>query len=98
MTGLPPYYSHDTEEIYARILHEELEFPDHVNLSEDLQDLLLGLLTKNPEDRIGARYGVRDILNHSWFAGIKISDILEKLLPTPLHPNVLGFNFDADEF
>lgn len=30
VTGLPPYYSNNTDEIYESILSEELTFPDHV--------------------------------------------------------------------
>lgn len=79
-------------------MYEELEFPDHVELSEDLQDLLHGLLAKHPQNRLGIKNGIRDILGHPWFKLIKIGDVLEKLIEPPLKPNVLGFNFDEDEF
>ena len=48
VTGLPPYYSHNTDEIYESILSEELTFPNYVNISHDLKNLLMGLLTKHP--------------------------------------------------
>ena len=32
LTGLPPYFSKDTNEMYRRVLHEELTFPDYINL------------------------------------------------------------------
>lgn len=48
VTGLPPFYSHETDEIYQRILYEELDFPGHVVLSIELRDLLEGLLSKRP--------------------------------------------------
>lgn len=54
VTGLPPFYSQNTEEIYSRILSEALEFPNNVDLSSELQHLLNGLLTKNPEKRLGS--------------------------------------------
>lgn len=53
VTGLPPYYSHNTEVIYESILSEELSFPDHVKLSSDLKNLLRGLLVKHPMNRTG---------------------------------------------
>jgi len=34
VTGLPPFYSHNTDEIYESILSDELTFPQHAsNLS-----------------------------------------------------------------
>jgi len=53
ITGLPPYYSHDTEQIYECILNEELNFPENLKISGELRDLLIGLLSKNPNNRIG---------------------------------------------
>lgn len=46
VTGLPPYYSRDTDEIYESILNEELTFPEKLNLSVEIKDLLSGLLCK----------------------------------------------------
>jgi serum/glucocorticoid-regulated kinase 2 len=49
MTGLPPYYSKDTNEMYNRILHEELNFSE-ANISNPLIiDLLKKLLAKDPK-------------------------------------------------
>jgi len=49
MTGLPPYYSKDTNEMYNRILHEELNFSE-ANISNPLiVDLLKKLLAKDPK-------------------------------------------------
>lgn len=67
-------------------------------LSEDLEDLLYNLLEKDPQDRLGSENGIRDILQHSWFKSINIGDVLEKKIDPPLKPNLLGFNFDEEEF
>ena len=48
ITGLPPFYSRNTDDIYESILTEELSFPENLNISRDLKNLLTGLLTKNP--------------------------------------------------
>ena len=32
LTGLPPFYSHDTEKIYERIINEEIRIPEKFNL------------------------------------------------------------------
>jgi len=46
VTGLPPYYSHDTKQIYRRILSEEISFPKEIMLSASVKDLIQGLLAK----------------------------------------------------
>ena len=54
VTGLPPFYSHNTDEIYESILSEELTFPSHANgLSADIKNLIRGLLSKHPMNRLG---------------------------------------------
>jgi serum/glucocorticoid-regulated kinase 2 len=52
LTGLPPYYSKDTNEMYQRIINEELSFPDFINKNHPVVDLLIKLLTKDPRNRI----------------------------------------------
>jgi serum/glucocorticoid-regulated kinase 2 len=98
VTGLPPYYSHNTEEIYENILNQDLEFPSYVKLSPEIKDLLLSLLDKHPLNRIGSNNGIKEILSHPWFKKIKIQDIAEKRIPPPIKPDILGFNFDEKEF
>lgn len=67
ITGLPPYYSHNTQEIYECILQEELTFPNNLKISPELQHLLHGLLTKNPNNRLGSLGGIKEIFLHPWF-------------------------------
>jgi serum/glucocorticoid-regulated kinase 2 len=41
LTGLPPFYDENTNEMYRKILQDELRFPDEV--SESARDLLRGV-------------------------------------------------------
>lgn len=41
MTGLPPFYDENTNEMYRKILQDELRFPD--DMSPDAQSLLRGV-------------------------------------------------------
>lgn len=52
LTGLPPYYSKDTNEMYYKILNEDLTFPDYINKSHPVIDLLRKLLAKDLNLRI----------------------------------------------
>lgn len=44
MTGLPPFYDENTNEMYRKILQDELRFPD--DMSEDAKSLLRGVSEK----------------------------------------------------
>jgi len=40
-------------------VNEELTFPEHVELSTEIKNLLAGLLHKNPKLRIGSLKGLK---------------------------------------
>lgn len=82
--GLPPFYSRDTDLIYERILKQEIEFPPRVNISPQLKSLLKSLLDKNPEARLGAQAGIREILSHEWFGNISMKKLINKELEPPI--------------
>jgi serine/threonine protein kinase len=66
LTGLPPFYSQDANEIYEAVLQEELTFPIETPLTGECQNLLRGLLNKDPKQRLvnnrynkGSLYGIK---------------------------------------
>jgi len=75
VTGLPPYYSTNQEEIYENIVNSEITFPSNVYLSIEIKSLLKGLLEKNPTKRLGSLYGIKEILIHPWIGKINIKTI-----------------------
>lgn len=62
LTGLPPHYSEDREELFYRICNENLTFPDY--LSEEAIDFLSKILKKNPLERLGAVNGIKELKSH----------------------------------
>lgn len=92
--GIPPYYSLSHEEIYQGILNEELSFPSHTLLSEEIKSLLRGLLEKNPSKRLGHLYGAKEILIHPWVGKVNRKLIESKGLVPPFKPDLSSFNFD----
>jgi serum/glucocorticoid-regulated kinase 2 len=52
LTGLPPYYSKDTNEMYHRILNDDLSFPDYLQSNPLIVDLISKLLAKDVKNRI----------------------------------------------
>lgn len=51
LTGLPPWYTKDRRELFRRIQRAPLTFPLHV--SRRAQSLIRGLLTRDPNKRLG---------------------------------------------
>ncbi|CAK68188.1 unnamed protein product (macronuclear) [Paramecium tetraurelia] len=97
VTGLPPCYSKDTDEIQESILNEELTFPEKLNLSTDIKNLLQGLFCKQPSERLGDNKGLSELLTHSWFKDVNLVAILQKQIPPPFKPNQLKFNYDQND-
>ncbi|GAA5810702.1 AGC protein kinase Gad8 [Mucor flavus] len=98
MTGLPPFYDENTNEMYRKILQDELRFPD--DMSADARSLLRGLLTRDPNERLGNN-GSEEIKNHAFFSSIDWRKLNQKKLQPPYKPSVDSAydttNFD-DEF
>ena len=53
LVGIPPYYSDNLSVLYKKITRGKLKIPNYV--SPHARNLVLGLLTKNPKDRLGYR-------------------------------------------
>jgi len=84
ITGLPPFYSDDKPKMYTKILNDELIFPQE--MSEDACDFLIGLLEKDPEDRMTPS----EIQDHPWFKGFDWEALIQKRLKPPWRPSVKG--------
>ncbi|CAD8069240.1 unnamed protein product [Paramecium sonneborni] len=98
VTGLPPFYSHNTQDIYNSILTEQIQFPNYIHISPLLKDLIQQLLCKNPDERLGNQNGIIEILHHKWFQDIDFKAILNKNVKPPYKPQPLQYNFDEEEF
>jgi serum/glucocorticoid-regulated kinase 2 len=96
LTGLPPFYSQDPNEIYEAVLQEDLSFPVDVPISNECKGLLRGLLNKDPKQRLGipsnylgSLYGGKEILVHPWFGKQNSQNFLEKKVKPPVTFNKL---------
>jgi serine/threonine protein kinase len=97
VTGNPPFYSRDVEKIYYSIQYDEIDFPSHIDLSPEIKMLLSGLLIKDPKRRLGSLGGIREILAHPWVRKLKVSDVSEKKIPTPIKIDLLQYNINEEE-
>ncbi|KAI8979745.1 kinase-like domain-containing protein [Mycotypha africana] len=97
ITGLPPFYDENTNEMYRKILQDPLRFPDDV--SEPARDLLTRLLNRDPDSRLGYK-STDEIRNHPFFASIDWTKLMKKQLQPPFKPSVESIydttNFDEE--
>ena len=100
LTGLPPFYSEDVNEMYRKILQDPLRFGDEV--SPDARHLLTLLLNRDPAQRLGSGpNGAADIKAHPFFAKhVDFKRLLAKKVQPPFKPSVASAidtsNFDPE--
>lgn len=87
LTGFPPFYSPNREELLHRIKYEAVKLPN--SLPRDALSLLEGLLRKDPERRLGSGpKGAADIKRHRWFAEVDWDLLLKKQYAAPFTPRL----------
>ncbi|MCJ1368434.1 hypothetical protein MMC16_007577 [Acarospora aff. strigata] len=99
LTGLPPYYDENTNEMYRKILQEPLHFPGPDIVPPAAKDLLTRLLDRRPEQRLGAN-GASEIKAHQFFHSIDWRKLLQRKYEPTFKPNVADAldtaNFDRE--
>lgn len=99
LTGLPPFYNENTNEMYRKILSEPLHFPGPEIVPPAAKDLLTRLLDRDPEQRMGAR-GAAEIKAHPFFHSIDWRKLLQRKYEPTFKPNVVDAldtaNFDRE--
>ncbi|KAF9579568.1 AGC protein kinase Gad8, partial [Lunasporangiospora selenospora] len=97
LTGLPPFYDENIHDMYRKILHDELRFPEDV--APDARALLSELLTRDPNQRLGNN-GSGVIKSHPFFRPISFPLLMEKKIQPPFKPSVSSAidtsNFDEE--
>ena len=94
ITGLPPHYSTNRDEMYEKILYEPLTFPPEV--STKAKHLMASLLVKNPKQRMGHTKGIEEVKVHPWCTDIDWEKYLQKEIKPPFKPNLSSSNFDPE--
>jgi serum/glucocorticoid-regulated kinase 2 len=97
LTGLPPFYDENTNEMYRKILSEPLHFSDVVPPAA--KDLLTKLLNRDPAERLGAN-GAAEIKAHPFFHAIDWRKLLQRKYEPTFKPSVADAldtgNFDPE--
>lgn len=89
LTGLPPFYDENTNEMYRKILSEPLHFPGPEVVPPAAKDLLSKLLNRDPEQRLGAG-GSAEIKAHPFFHAIDWRKLLQRKYEPTFKPSVVS--------
>jgi serum/glucocorticoid-regulated kinase 2 len=89
LTGLPPFYDENTNEMYRKILSEPLHFPGPEIVPPAAKDILTKLLNRKPEQRLGAN-GASEIKAHPFFHSIDWRKLLQRKYEPTFKPNVVS--------
>jgi len=83
LTGLPPFYAGDVQQMYAKIISAKLVIPSTV--PADAKSLIEELLVRDPEKRLSDPVKIK---GHPFFKGIDWDLLLAKELTPPYIPPV----------
>jgi len=99
LTGLPPFYDENTNEMYRKILSEPLHFPGPEVVPPAARDLLTRLLDRDATRRLGSN-GAAEIKAHPFFHSIDWRKLLDRKYEPSFKPRVLDDksvdNFDIE--
>ncbi len=93
LTGLPPHYSRNRQQMYNRILNEPVTVPSYVSAAA--ASLLLGLLRKSPKERLGAR-GMAEIKQHPFLSDVSWDDLYRRKVTPPNPLDYRDSHFDPE--
>jgi serum/glucocorticoid-regulated kinase 2 len=94
VTGLPPFYSTDQNEMFINCLEQELVYPQKY-ISKELRSLLELMLNKNQKKRINQTQ-TSVLKNHPWCQDIDWKAVLDRKLAPPFSPSIDKSNFDPE--
>ncbi|KAL2082289.1 hypothetical protein ACEWY4_022107 [Coilia grayii] len=101
LSGHAPFEAETEDELFECISREKVVYSSW--LSSEAEDILKGLLTKDPECRLGCverEGGEEAITSHPFFAGLDWNSLKKRELEPPFKPKIKSLedvsNFDPD--
>ncbi|CAI5707042.1 unnamed protein product [Peronospora farinosa] len=80
-----PFHHLNVSVLYKLIEKEPVKFPSKCGINPEARSLILGLLEKDPNKRLGA-HQTSDILTHPFFKDVRWSMVLRKKITPPWVP------------
>lgn len=98
--GIPPFYSSSVQMMYKKAVTRDVVFKPGIDISDEGKDIIVKLLNKTPEKRLGSLADSLEVLSHPWFSSLNWTQINDKKVKAPFIPNCEGEsylnNFDED--
>ena len=85
--GEPPFHDEKIERCFDLITTSKVRFNAKIILTEQTKDLILRLLNKNPNERIG-RGEYNEIISHKFFVSVNPKNICIQKTSPPLKPEI----------
>jgi len=98
ITGLPPFYTTNREELFEKIKFGQLKYPAYI--TSNCRSIMENLFQKNPEKRLGFN-GAKEVKSHPWFVNVNWKALISKEVKPPFIPVIkspLDVGNFADEF
>mmetsp|Transcript_8664 Transcript_8664/g.19043 ORF Transcript_8664/g.19043 Transcript_8664/m.19043 type:complete len:611 (-) Transcript_8664:387-2219(-) len=96
LTGLPPFYCRDREKLFEKIRKAVLTYPRFLSAKAVL--LLQGLLTRDPNKRLGSGpTDAAEIKSHTFFDDTHWDKLARGEIPAPWDPQISG-SLDTSQF
>jgi serine/threonine protein kinase len=88
ITGRTPFFNRNKAQMFDTIKNKNVRFPN--GFPADAQSMITGLLTKDPNQRLGYGDLDSDFVDHDYFAPYKWEDLKAKKVLPPYKPSVKG--------
>jgi len=84
VTGLPPWYSYDQDEMVQSIMSSRLSFPGHV--SRLCRRLIKKMLDRDPTQRLCSTGGVAEAIKEPFFSHVAWDELAQRRIEAPFVP------------
>jgi serine/threonine protein kinase len=94
VVGKPPGFDGNLEQMYSVRIEGSFNFPRWI--SEDLKELMTGLLQSDPENRLGSHNGIEEVKSSKWFHDVDWEKVIKKEYSPSISPSFTESNFDEE--
>lgn len=82
LIGVTPFYNRNRNMLLMKIKNSKVIFPDRtkykIDYSDEIVDLIVGLLAKDKTKRLGFKDGGKEVLGHPFFADLDLEKLEKK--------------------
>ena len=94
LIGVTPFYNRSRAMMMSKIQKSKIVFPHKkkygIKYTDEVKDLIVRLLDKDKENRLGSFGDIDEIFEHEWFKGWDTDLFLDKKILPPFLPEVKG--------